>query len=264
MSRPPASAPKNGWTAILLAGSRPGGDPLARQFGADLKALIAVAGQPMVARPVAALLASPAVDRVVVLAQAPERIAGVLRADPRLTVAASRGTIAETLLAMCDDPHTRWPLLVTTADHALLDPAMIDEFCGGAKGADIAVGVVERRGLLARLPQTRRTWLAFRHGAYSGANLFALGSPRVAPAIALWRAVEQDRKTGWRLLLAVGPTTLIGAALRLLTLGQAMRRISRKLRLRAIAVEMSNPLAAVDVDKVDDHRLVEALLEGRA
>jgi hypothetical protein len=141
---------------------------------------------------------------------------------------------------------------------------MIDDFYQQARGADIAVAVATQAALLQRLPHARRTWIKLRGGAYSGANLFLLGSPRVAPAIALWRDVEQDRKKGWRLLLAMGPMVLLGAALRLLTLDQVARRIGRKLGLDVRAVVMTNPLACVDVDKAADHALVEALLEGRA
>jgi GTP:adenosylcobinamide-phosphate guanylyltransferase len=251
-------------TALVLAGSRPGTDAFAASHGTDLKALIPITGEPMVRRPVAALLASERVASVRVLAQQPDRIAAVMPAEARLTVEASGATIAATLEALCKDPAVQWPLLVTTADHALLDPAMIDDFYQQARGADIAVAVAARAALLQRLPATRRTWIKLRGGAYSGANLFLLGSPRVAPAIALWRDVEQDRKKGWRLLLAMGPTVLIGAALRLLTLHQVARRIGRKLGLDVRAVVMTNPLACVDVDKAADHALVEALLEGRA
>ncbi len=254
----------SGLTAIVLAGSRPGRDAFAASYGTDLKTLIPVAGEPMVRRPVSALLASGRIAAVRVLAQQPERLAAVLPADPRLTVASSAKTIAATLEAVCNDPATQWPVLLTTADHALLDAAMIDDFCGRAANADIAVAVVERRALLARLPATRRTWTRFRGGAYSGANLFMLKSPKVAPAIALWRSVEQDRKKGWRLLLAAGPALFLGSVLRLLTLDQALLRIGRKLGLDVRAVEMANPLAAVDVDKPDDHALVEAILAGRA
>jgi hypothetical protein len=146
----------------------------------------------------------------------------------------------------------------------LLDAAMIDEFCNRSAGSDIAIAVVERRALLERLPATRRTWIRFRGGAYSGANLFLLRSPSVAPAVALWRSVEQDRKKGWRLLWAMGPSLFLGSVLRLLTLHEALRRIGLQLGLDIRAVEMTNPLAAVDVDKAGDHALVEALLAGRA
>ncbi|MEO6581419.1 MAG: NTP transferase domain-containing protein [Sphingomicrobium sp.] len=253
----------SGWTAVVLAGSRPGVDAFAQSHGTDLKALIPVLGEPMVRRPVMTLLASEQFTAVRVFAQQPERIAAVLPADPRLTVEPSGETIATTLEALCNDPATQWPLLLTTADHALLDQGMIDDFCGRAADADIAVAVVERAALLKRLPATRRTWIRFRGGAYSGANLFMLRSPKVRPAIALWRSVEQDRKKGWRLLMATGPTLWLGSALRLLTIDQALNRIGRKLNLTVRAAAMANPLAAVDVDKPDDHRLVEAILEGR-
>jgi len=251
------------WTALVLAGSRPGVDPFAASHGTDLKPLIPVAGEAMVRRPVRALLACPDITSVRVLTQQPERIGAVLPADPRLTVELSGDTIAATLAAICADPLTIWPVLVTTADHALLDKAMIADFTGRAKGADLAIGLVEARPLLARLPATRRTWIALRGGRYSGANLFALGSPRAIKAIELWREVEQDRKKGWHLLAALGPAGLLGL-LRLRSLDQTVASIGRRLNLNLRAIEMRDPLAAVDVDKPADHALVEAILAGRA
>jgi GTP:adenosylcobinamide-phosphate guanylyltransferase len=251
-------------TAVVLAGSRPGRDAFAESFGTDQKALIPIAGEPMVRRPVRALLASGSVDRVLVLTQAPERIAATLAEDPRIEVRKSDATIAATMLALCDDPDLQWPLLVTTADHALLDVGMIDEFCAGADGADVAIGVVERSALLRRLPNTQRTWLKFRGGAFTGANLFALRSPEIRRAIEVWRSVEQDRKKGWRLIALFGPMVLLGAALRLLTIDDVLARVGRKLDLTIKAISLSNPIAGVDVDKPADHALAEAILDGRA
>lgn len=252
------------YTAIVLAGSRPGRDLFAAQFGNDIKALIAVAGEPMIRRPVRALLASANVDRIAVLSQAPDRIADVVRNDPRIEFRKSAATIAETMLAICRDPKTQWPLLVTTADHALLDTAIVDEFCLGAVGADLAVGVVERSVLIRRFAQSQRTWLRFRGGAFTGANLFALRSPKVSSAIELWRRVEQDRKKGWHVIGLVGPVTLVGTALRLLSIDNALGRLGRKLGLSIKAVRLSNPVAGIDVDKPADHTLVEEIFAGRA
>lgn len=252
------------WTVLLLAGSRPGVDPFANAYGTDLKALIPVGGVPMVARPVAALLASHQVERIRVLTQDPSRIAGVLPDDGRLSVEPSSGTIAQTLERILGDPATGYPLLVTTADHALLDEAMIADFCAKAEGADVAIGLVERQSLIQRLPVSQRTWLRFRGGAYSGANLFAFGSPGAMKAVALWRAVEQDRKKGWRVIGALGPVALLCAVLRLRSLDQTLAAVGRRLGIAVRKVEMANPLAAVDVDKPADHALVTAILEGRA
>jgi GTP:adenosylcobinamide-phosphate guanylyltransferase len=251
-------------TAVVLAGSRPGRDDFAAQFGSDMKALVPVAGEPMVRRPVRALLASGSVGQVVVLSQAPDRMQAVIPTDARVTCRQSRATIAETMLAMCDDPDVQWPLLVTTADHALLDTAMVDQFAKDSRGADVAIGVVRHRQLLARLPETQRTWLKFRGGAYTGANLFLLSSPAVRPAIEQWRSVEQDRKKAWRVISLLGPAILLSAALRLISLDQVLSRLGRRLGLKLRAVRLSNPLAGIDVDKPSDHDLVEAILAGKA
>ena len=252
------------WTAIVLAGSRPGPDPFAEAHGTDLKPLIRVAGVPMVCRPVETLLSSDRIAAVRVLTQQPDRIGAVLPAHPDLVVEASQGTIAATLAGLCTDPATPWPLLVTTADHALLNEAMIDDFCRQADGADIAIAVVERADLMTRLPDSKRTWIPFKAGAYSGANLFALGGPQALPAIALWHGVEQDRKKGWKLLWQLGPALFLGAMLRLMTLDGVMTRIGRRLGVSIRPVVMADPLAAVDVDKQADLDLVEKLLAERS
>ncbi|MEG3154431.1 NTP transferase domain-containing protein [Sphingomonas sp. RB1R13] len=252
------------WTALLLAGSRPGGDPFAAANGVELKPLIPIAGEPMLLRPLRALLAVAAIDEVRVLTNTVAQLTPVIPPDPRVNIAASGRTIATTIEAILTDPATCYPLLVTTADHALLTPAMIEQFLATAAGADLAIGLVERRALDARLPQTKRTWLGFKAGSYSGANLFAIGSPRAAPAIALWAAVEQDRKKGWRMLLAFGPALLLGAVLRLRTLDQSLAAIGHKLGISLRAVELADPLAAVDVDKPADLALVTAIIAGAA
>lgn len=252
------------YTAVVLAGSRPGRDAFAESFGTDLKALIPVGGEPMVRRPVRALLESEQIGKALVPSQAPERIAAVLPDDPRVAVRLSRGTIAETMLGLIEDGNVEWPLLVTTADHALLDAAAVDEFARAAAGADIAIGLVERANLMRRLPQTQRTWLRFRGGAYTGANLFALKSPAVRPAIELWRSVEQDRKKAWRVMSLLGPVVLLCVALRLVSLDEVLAQLGGRLGLSLTAVRLSNPLAGVDVDKAEDHALVEAVLAGKA
>ena len=251
-------------TAVVLAGSRPGVDPFATAYGTDLKALIPVGGVPMVRRPVEALLASSAVSSIRVLAQQPDRIAEALPDDERISVEASGQTIASTLEAMCGDASVQWPVLVTTADHALLTPGMIADFLANAEGADVAIGIVSSDALLTRLPQTKRTWLKFRGGAYSGANLFLLGGPQVRSALEVWRTSEQNRKRAWRMLLTLGFSGFLGAVLRVRTLQQTLNSVGEKLGLTIRAVELSNPLAAVDVDKPEDHDLVTAIFEGRA
>jgi GTP:adenosylcobinamide-phosphate guanylyltransferase len=250
-----------GLTALLLAGRRPGIDALAASRGVALKALIPVAGQPMVARVAETLLACPEIDRVRVLTQDTDAIAAALPADPRLSVERSGDGIAASVAKIAREGR---PLFVTTADHPLLDPATISAFLAAAGHVDVAVGVVERGVVEKRFPQTRRTWLRFRGGAWTGANLFRLAGWSALPVLSAWAEVEQDRKKGWRLIARFGPALLIRALTRTITLDMAVRRAGRRLGVTARAVPLADPLAAVDVDKPEDLALAEAVLAGRA
>ena len=82
-------------TALLLAGNRPGGDPLAAAFGVASKALVPLAGAPMLARVARALVDHPRIARVIVLSQPGIPLAEGeetrwLAADPRIRVRAWR------------------------------------------------------------------------------------------------------------------------------------------------------------------------------
>ena len=251
------------YTAIVLAGSRPGGDSLAAQFGQASKALIPLSGKPMVRWPVDALLESSRVERIIVVSQDPDALRAVLPKDRRVSLRPSRATIAETMAELIADRSVPFPLLVTTADHALLTPAMIAEFASAADKADLAIAVVEERVMRVRFPDSKRTWIGFRGGRYSGANLFALGSEKVTAALNLWRTVEQDRKKGWRILAALGPALLLGAVLKLRTIEQSSAAVGRRLGLGVRAVALGDPTAAIDVDKVEDLALAESVLRSR-
>ena len=57
---------------------------------------------------------------------------------------------------------------------------------------------------------------------------------------------------------------LASVALRLVSLDEVLGQLGGRLNLSIKAVRLSNPVAGVDVDKAEDHALVEAILAGRA
>jgi GTP:adenosylcobinamide-phosphate guanylyltransferase len=255
-------------TAILLAGARPVPDPLAEAAGVAVKPLVPVAGEAMINYPARALVAHPAIGEIILLTQAPDLYAtdpatAWLAREPKIRFIVSGGGIASSLLAFLERDDIAYPLLMTTADHVLLDAAMLDQFVAEARGADIAVAMVEKRTLLARYPESRRTWLKFRDGWWSGANLFWFGSAKARAVIALWREVEQDRKKGWKILAAFGPLPLLGALLRISTLRGAIARVGRRFGLVARLVAMKQPEACIDADKAEDVTLIERILADR-
>ncbi|WP_067107135.1 nucleotidyltransferase family protein [Sphingopyxis granuli] len=249
--------------AILLAGSRPGPDPLLTGSGVSTKALLPVAGQPMLVHVVAALRASPLVGPITILAQASAELAAEpgLAGFADLHFADSGQGISASLAAAL--PEGDAPVLVTTADNVLLTPAMIAAFLTGAEDSDVAVAMVERGVLLARYPESKRTWLKFRGGWWSGANLFRLRGRRVLPLLDFWGRIERDRKKGLKIVAAFGPWLLIGALLRLFTIHQGIARAGRRFGLKAKVVPMAEGEACIDADKPADIELIERIFAAR-
>lgn len=251
------------WTAVVLAGQRPGVDPLASRFGETYKALVTVGGEAMLTRVVRTLSAVPQIERIVVLAQDPVALQAAVDAGGRATMVTSNAGISASIKAVAGTSDAPWPVLVTTADHPLLTAGMIAEFLAGCGDADLAVGMVERRTMLAAYPGNQRTWLRFSDGAWSGANLFAMRSARVRTALDLWAGAEQDRKTAWKLFLHFGPWLALRALTRTIGLADALARAGRRSGLDARLVPLSDAEAAIDVDKLSDHVLAERILAAR-
>lgn len=254
--------------ALVLAGRRGPGDPVAVAGGCACKAFVPVAGIPMVERVVAALEASGCLAGILVALDADAPVAAgapglarrlqagtVRRVDPAGSPSASVQHAFEAL-------PSGTPLLVATADHPLLTPEMVAAFLGEAlaSGADVAAALTPAAALAAAYPGSRRTRLRFRGGGYAGCNLFALMGPGARQVLAFWGAMEARRKRPWALAMRIGPRTLLAYALGRLSLEAALRRLGRKVGARLHAVILREPEAAIDVDSVADLRLVERVL----
>jgi len=258
-------------TAIVLAGQRAEGDPLAESQAMTWKSLVPVAGQAMIERVLLALLSSPSIGQIAVSAP----VSDLLAAIPSLQAPLARGRILimPTEAGPAASTAAAWkrlgqpcPTLVTTADHALLTAELVERFCreAAAGDADIHAALVPASQIRAAFPEARRTYLCFRGEAYSGANLFFLASPEAAKAICFWQGVEQDRKRPWRIARRIGPATLLRYLLRRLSLEAALARVSQVAGARGGAIILTEAWAAVDVDKAADLELAEQILAERA
>lgn len=255
------------WTAIVLAGRRPGEDGFAAAHGVAAKALIRAGGEPMLGRVARALLDSPSVGRIVILAQeADSLLAGELEwmvADPRISTSRSSDGISASVGRLAGSKDAPYPVLVTTADHALLQPEMVEAFIAGAAGVDGAFAMVERKTVEKAHPDTRRTWIKAANGHFSGANLFALLTPRSARGTDFWARAEKDRKRTLKLLSFLGLGIFLRAVTRTISLEAAAERVGRKAGFRLKPVLLPFAEAAIDVDKQSDLELAERILAAR-
>jgi GTP:adenosylcobinamide-phosphate guanylyltransferase len=260
----------NGFNALVLAGRRDSENPFAEVQGETHRALLDVVGVPMLVRVVRALRASSSVDRIAVSIDDQDAFEAV----PELRKLETRGEITHhsslpsPSRSVQDALDGHWlgdRVFVTTADHALLTPKIIDHFaaCAEETDADVVVGVVAESVLRATYPSSTRTYLRFRDGGYSGANLFAFRSKRALRAAEFWVRAEAFRKQPWRLARAFGPMTLLLFALRRLSLDETLVRASRVIGCRIRAVPLPFAEAAIDVDRPSDLELVSEILAAR-
>jgi GTP:adenosylcobinamide-phosphate guanylyltransferase len=260
----------NGFNSLVLAGRRDTTNAFAGVQGETHRALLDVVGVPMLVRVVRALRASSSIDRIAVSIDDPaafEAVAELRELEIRGEIVRHQ-SLPSPSRSVRDALTNLWlgdRVFVTTADHALLTPQIVDHFtaCADRSDADLAVGVVAESVLQAAHPSSTRTYLRFRDGGYSGANLFAFRSPQALRAAEFWVKAEAFRKQPWRLASAFGPLTLLLFALRRLRLDQALERASRAIGCRIRAVSLPFAEAAIDVDRPSDLALVSEILAAR-
>ncbi len=246
--------------ALVLAGSRGERDSVALQENISHKALALVEGETLLARVIGALR-DAGIKRILVSADDADVMNEALRLKTEIVPpdTGPSGSVARgfTLAGA--------PLLVTTADHALLQGAWVAQFIADLpEGADIGVALAPRAAVEAAVPGSQRTYLKFADGEWSGCNLFLLATPKAANAIEAWRSVEANRKRPWRIAAKLGISTLWDYWRGKLTLDQAIIRLGKRLGVQARLVPAKDGLAAVDVDKPQDLDEVRKIAAKRA
>ena len=258
------------FTALVLAGSRGPADAVARAAKVSHKALAVIAGKPMLERVLAALAQSPRIGRIIVQCERPDIAHGLpsareLAAQGRFSVLGTGASPAQSVAKALLEIDAPYPLLVTTADHPLLSPAMIEHFLAQLPECDVAVGLAPASVVLAKYPGALRTFYRLGDERWSGCNLFALLNPNAMRAVTYWARLEQFRKRPLRLIAAIATRPLILYALNLLRLvrldlPRAMEELSAVIGCCGRAVPMPFAEAPIDVDKEEDLALVERIL----
>ncbi len=234
--------------ALVLAGSRGESDSVALHENISHKALALVEGETLLARVIAALR-NAGIERILVSADDANVMAEALRLKTEIVPpdTGPSGSVSRAFVL------SGAPLLVTTADHALLQGEWVKQFINDLpQEADIGVALAPRAAVEAAAPGSQRTYLKFADGEWSGCNLFLLATPEAANAIEAWRSVEVNRKRPWRIAAKLGISTLWEYWRGKLTLDQAITRLGERLDVQARLVPIKDGLAAVDVDKPHD------------
>lgn len=258
-------------TAIVLAGDRTKADSLIHHTKAGSKAMIDLDGTPMVRRVLNCLRQSKVVKRIAMAGPEASEVAtddelqrwideGQIHWSPP---ASSPSTSAYNAMQTLDAEES---VLLTTADHPLLTPEIVDAFCRQslADDVDVTVGLAPYALVAEAYPGIPKTVMHFSDGDFCGCNLFAFITPEGRRAAKFWRKIEQERKKPLVVIGLLGWRAVIRYRLGWLSLEEALTKLSKRLGLRMRAVILPYANAAIDVDSIADLVLVQGALQKAA
>lgn len=251
--------------AIVTAGavSSPD-DPLYVATGVARKALIPLAGKPMVRWVVEALHGARHINHIVVVGLAEGEVD--FGAIPVLYTP-SRGSILENVLAGVEMLQTINPdvrkFVLSSSDIPLITSTMVDEFIDDClrTDADVFYTVVEEKTMERRFPGSNRSFIPLKGGRYAGGDFFLIDVHAATMNLELFRKLSESRKNYWGQLVQLGPVFVIKFLLRQLSLAEAAQRAGKILGVRAAAVDTPHAELGMDVDKPHQYELIKAELE---
>jgi GTP:adenosylcobinamide-phosphate guanylyltransferase len=253
------------WRAVVLAASRGPDDPMAKAFGVAHKCALPVAGKPMLRWVLDALTAANINQPIVISIDTPSVAQALSKKGERLDIQLSKASAPASALAAIDHVGT-FPILLTTGDHPLLTPDMINTFCNAALASisDVCVGLATDKTILAQYPDNKRTFFNLGGTRVSGCNLFAIKNANGLKLLQRWQHLEQNRKKPWKLVFAFGLRPLLYFAIGKLTPDRAFAMASKRLGTVVRPIFLSFAEAAIDVDKPSDHKQAETILKRRS
>ena len=264
-------APDRNIVALVPAGDRAAADPVAKVSGVTSKVLAPLAGTPMVVRVLNALQATGRIDSVVLIGPDQAAIEGcpqlrdVISRDDITWIPAGNALGGSVQAGLAEiDPAAL--VLITTADHGLLDASILDYFLDRAMDsrADVNVGLVTYDLIKMAYPGVRRTVLKFSGGGYCGCNLYALSGARARDIILLWQDIQTHRKQPWRMALGLlGFRALARYACGGLSLQQTRQAIMEATGINVDFINLPFPHAGIDIDTPEDLDLAKHILEQR-
>lgn len=246
-------------TTIVLAGG-PHDEVAAHTPGAPNKAFIDIGGVTLVERTLRALRCAPSVGKIIVVAPPQTHGSDALALADECRTDGER--IRDSLRSGLRDLDPNADVLVSTSDLPVLTAESIDDFVERAlqANADLTYGCLEKRTHMARYPNVPHTWAPLRDGTYCGTGFITM-RPRVFPS--LERFIEQlghARKNPLHLARLFGIDVLLRFAFRRLSIAQAEARASAVIGAPVRAVVTPYPEIGVNVDRVSDIALAEAML----
>ncbi|MEZ0395753.1 MAG: nucleotidyltransferase family protein [Anaerolineales bacterium] len=240
--------------AIVTAGGIPLADePLYAETRGNAKALLDIAGKPMVQWVLDALSQAKTIENVIVVGLTPKL--GLTCAKPMYFVP-NQGKMLDNFRAGVRKSQEVNPkaghVLFVSSDIPAITPEMVDWVVETAMETDddLYYNVIERSAMEKRFPGCKRTWTKLKDIEVCGGDMNVVRSERVVDEEdPLWRKISDARKSPLKQASLIGLGTAFKFIFHQLTLAEAEEQVEKKLGIRGRVIVCPYPEVGMDVDK---------------
>jgi GTP:adenosylcobinamide-phosphate guanylyltransferase len=256
--------------AIVTAGGIPlPEDPLYPYTNGNSKALVDVAGKPMIQWVLDAMGDARHVDNVITIGLSPK---SEVTCKKPLHFVSNQGRMLANIVAGVEkslelDPKTEY-VIVSSSDIPGITAEMVDwlvETCMQTK-EDIYYGVVPREVMEARYPGSNRTYTKLKDIQLCGADMHITHVRMATEHLEMWEELIGNRKSPLKQAATIGFGTLFKVATRSITLDDLVDVITKRLDITGRPIIWEHAEPGMDVDKPHQLELVredmEKLLQG--
>ena len=251
--------------AIVTAGGIPlPEDPLYPYTNGDCKALVDVAGKPMIQWVLDALGDAKQVDNVIIIGLSSK--SDVTCKKPLYFISNQGRMLANVVVGVNKslelDPKAEY-VLVASSDIPGINAEMVDwliETCMETRD-DIYYGVVPREVMEARYPSSKRTYTKLKDMQLCGADMHITHVSMATEHIDMWEELIGNRKAPLKQAATIGFGTLFRVATRSITLDELVTVITKRIGITGRPIIWEHAEPGMDVDKPHQLELLREDLE---
>lgn len=239
--------------AIITAGGIPKpGDPLYEYTQGQNKALLDLAGKPMIQWVVDALSKSKEIEKIVVVGLDGK---DDLTCSKPITFLPNQGNMLENIIAgthkVIELNQKTEHVLSVSSDIPAITGEMVDWMVNEVNKTDrdVYYNVIKRETMDARFPGSKRSFIRFKDMEVCGGDMTVFRASLVKTKETVWDDLIQARKNVFKQAALIGYDTLILLLLRRLTLADAVARACKSLNLTGKALVCPFAEIGMDVDK---------------
>ena len=253
---------------IGAAGIAKPDDPLlGKMKPGEPKALLPIAGKPMVQWVLDAVGSTEHINNVVIIGLSPDH--GLQCGDKPVHYVHNAGSIFDNAIVGCKavlklNPGSTRTLWVS-ADLPLLTPAMLDWFIGQTNQSkhDLYYQIIEQNVMESRFPACKRTYTKLKGETVCGGDVSAINPNVASGAHPAFRKISAARKSVAKQAALIGPWPFLLLLTRQLSTERAAKIVRKRLGLNGIFVNTPFPEMGMDVDKPLQYEIAQRELEQR-